>query len=136
MKKIVYIIAMISILLMLTACDGGNAAHVKVLDWEPSEIYTDSDIESAVQTVKDYFRKEFDGCTLTEIEYAGDSVSLSEAEYAKRYHADEVIVLYSSFDVDASGGDGSLNPNETYDGWLWILVREKGGTWKHVDHGY
>ena len=25
------------------------------------------------------------------------------------------IVLYSSFDTDASGGDGSLGPNTTYD---------------------
>ena len=42
----------------------------------------------------------------------------------------------SSFDVDETGGDGSLNPNSTYDGWCWILVRNTGGRWKHVDHGY
>ena len=51
-------------------------------------------------------------------------------------NADEVIVLLSSFDVDSSGGDGSLNPNSTYDNWSWILVRTSGGKWKHVDHGY
>lgn len=46
------------------------------------------------------------------------------------------MVLLSSFDVDSSGGDGSLNPNSTYDNWMWILVRTKDGQWKHVDHGY
>ena len=51
-------------------------------------------------------------------------------------YADEVIVLISSFDVDSSGGDGSLNPNSTYTRWSWILVRNKNGKWKHVDHGY
>lgn len=47
-----------------------------------------------------------------------------------------MLVLLSSFDVDASGGDGSLNPNSSYEGWAWILVRSKAGQWKHVDHGY
>lgn len=42
----------------------------------------------------------------------------------------------SSFDVDSSGGDGSLNPNSTYNDWKWILVRTNGGKWQHVDHGY
>lgn len=46
------------------------------------------------------------------------------------------IVLLSSFDVDSSGGDGSLNPNSTYSDWKWILVRTDGGKWQHVDHGY
>ena len=41
-----------------------------------------------------------------------------------------------SFDVDSSGGDGSLNPDSTYDNWMWILVRNKDGEWKHVDHGF
>ena len=42
----------------------------------------------------------------------------------------------ASFDVDSSGGDGSLNPNSTYSDWKWILVRTNGGHWQHVDHGY
>ncbi len=41
-----------------------------------------------------------------------------------------------SFDVDSSGGNGSLNPNSTYSDWKWILVRTDGGKWQHVDHGY
>ena len=57
-------------------------------------------------------------------------------EFADRNNADEVIVLLSSFDVDSSGGDGSLNPNSTYNNWNWILVRTKGGKWQHIDHGY
>lgn len=48
----------------------------------------------------------------------------------------EAIVLVSTFDVDASGGDGSLNPDDTYENWEWVLVRDKDGTWRHVTHGY
>jgi hypothetical protein len=49
---------------------------------------------------------------------------------------DEVIVLVSSFDVDETGGDGSLNPDSTYTKWMWIMARQEGGKWQHVDHGY
>lgn len=45
----------------------------------------------------------------------------------------KAIVILSSFDVDLSGGDGSFNPNSTYDNWNWILVRND---WEQVDHGY
>ena len=46
------------------------------------------------------------------------------------------IVLYSPFDMDASGGDGSLEPNTTYDDFQWILVRDNGGTWEVKTYGY
>lgn len=111
-------------------------AHVEIPDWEPSEIYTDDEIESALQTVKDYFSREFDGCALTKLYYPGDTFSGEFTEWAERYDADEGIVLYSNFDVDPSGGDGSLNPNSTYEDWQWILVRDNGGAWRHVTHGY
>ena len=37
---------------------------------------------------------------------------------------------YSTFDTNASGGDGSLEPNTTYDNFQWILVRDNGKTWE------
>ena len=58
------------------------------------------------------------------------------AKFLLRNGADEVLVFTSTFDVDESGGDGSLNPNDTYKNWKWILVRTNGGEWEHVDHGY
>ncbi len=101
-----------------------------------SEIYTSDDISSAIETIKKEFDKDWKGCTLKEIYYAGDETSKDYQDWADRNDADEVIVLLSSFDVDSSGGDGSLNPNSTYDKWMWILVRTNGGKWQHVDHGY
>lgn len=115
---------------------GGNIDNVQISDWKPSEIYSDSDIEAAFQTVKDYFKSEFDGCTLTKLYYPGDTYADEFHEWAEQYDADEAIVILSSFDVDSSGGDGSLNPDSTYDDWNWILIRNHGGDWEHVDHGY
>lgn len=134
MKKWIVMILVFSLLLALTAC-GGNVSNVEVTPWE-SEVYSEEDVQSAINEAVRYFKKHFDGCTLTEITYAGDDVSADHAEWAQRHDADEAIVLISSFDVGSSGGNGSLNPNSTYSRWMWIMVRSEGGSWKHADHGY
>lgn len=136
MKKVVALLSALLLVVTLTACGSGNVKNVHVIDWEPSEVYTDKDIEDSIKIIKNYFADEFSDCTLTKITYAGDEESQEHIEWAERNNADEVIVLISSFDVGSSGGDGSLNPNSTYDNWMWILVRSNGGKWKHVDHGY
>ena len=118
----------------LTAC-GGNVDNVQITDYT-SAIYSDEEIQSAIEVTLDYFEREFEGCTLTELTYLGDDRLGPWLEYAERYQADDVIVFVSSFEVNASGGDGSFNPNDTYTGWSWILVRDDGGKWKFVDGGY
>lgn len=135
MKKIIFVLVIIAFML-LTACGGGNVDNVEIPDWKPSDLYSDGDIEAAFQTVKDYFAEEFDGCTLTKLYYPGDTFVDDFDDIAKQYGAEEAIVICSSFDVDSSGGDGSLNPNSTYEGWKWFLIRNEGENWKHADHGY
>ncbi len=125
MKKITIFLVCAVLIFSLSAC-GGNVKNVNVVDVK-SEIYTSDDIESAIDTIKKEFDKDWNGCTLNEIHYAGDETSKDYQDWADRNDADEVIVLLSSFDVDGSGGDGSLNPNSTYDNWMWILVRTNGG---------
>ena len=134
MKKIVCIILCILLVFSLSAC-GGDVSEVNTHNVN-SEIYSQEDINAAIDTIKKEFMMNWGGCTLTEIYYAGDDSSKDHQDWADRNNADEVIVLLSSFDVDSSGGDGSLNPNSTYSDWSWILVRTNGGKWQHVDHGY
>lgn len=133
-QKLCLVIAVVSAMI-LCACGKGEDSHINVIACK-SDIYTEDDIEAAISVTEEYFEENFKGCTLTEIGYAGDDVSAAYQDWADRHEADEVIVLLSSFDVDSSGGDGSLNPNSTYDNWNWILVRTAGGKWQHVDHGY
>lgn len=134
MKKIVCIIPCSLLVFSLSAC-GGDISRVNTHNVN-SEIYSQEDINAAIDTIKKEFMMNWGGCTLTEIYYAGDDSSKDHQDWADRNNADEVIVLLSSFDVDSSGGDGSLNPNSTYSDWSWILVRTNGGKWQHVDHGY
>ena len=115
---------------------GGNIDNVKTHEVD-SEVYSKKEIDEAVNIIEKEFKGNWSGCTvLTEIYYAGDDYISEYQDWADRKNADEVIVLLSSFDVDSSGGDGTLNPDSTYDDWMWILVRTNGGRWKHVDHGY
>ena len=70
-KTLCCVIIALTMTLALAGCGGGNIDNVQIPDWKPSEIYSDSDIEAAFQTVKDYFGNEFDGCTLTKLSYPG-----------------------------------------------------------------
>ena len=136
-KRFMLLLAALALVLALAGCGGGNVDNVQIVEWEPSEIYSDADIEAAFRTVESYFKREFKGCTLTQLYYVGDDQADEFARIAEQYDSDvEAIVIGSSFDVDSSGGDGSLSPNYTYTRWQWVLVRSNGGAWRHVDHGY
>lgn len=140
MKKALSLLLCAALLVCCASC-GGNVRNAKTHHVD-SALYTEKDIEDAIQTIKDMIRLDpgWHGVTLTEIYYAGDEITQRESEYylawEKLSDMDELIVLMSSFDVDGSGGDGSLNPNSTYDDWNWILVRKNGGEWIHFEHGH
>lgn len=144
MKRFIIVVIAFAFLLV-AGCTGkeninsGNekeSSKVSIVEWETSAVYTDADIKSAMETVIAYFEAEFKGCTLKELSYPGDVLTDLFNEWAEEYKADEAIVLESSFVTDASGGDGTLNPNSSYNGWQWILVRDNGGTWEVKTYGY
>ena len=128
---------LICLLLITTCACKGNVSNVEIESYE-STMYEDSDVEAAIEVVKEYFKENFEGCKLTSITYAGDEVTQNHIEVAKRHNADEVLVLSSSFETGSSLaiGDSGLNDNHTYVKWLWILVRTEDGEWQHADHGY
>lgn len=134
MKKLIALVFALACVIGFVAY-GGNMKNVKIADCS-SEIYSDAEIENAMDVAIHYFEKNFEDCILTEITYLGDDQLDNWQEFAERNNADDVMVLVSSFNVGASGGDGSLNPNSTYTNWKWVLVRTNGGKWEHVDHGY
>ncbi len=141
-KKALCLCMVVFLAFSLVGCafEKGKTDEVKIIPWEKSKYYSDEDIYSAIEVTKKYFEEEFNGCTLTEITYIGDSeAELGENDFydiAKENDADEVIVLVSSFHVGPHGGDGSLETDIDYDNWKWILVRKDKGSWRHLDHGY
>ena len=137
MKKIICFFTCVVFTLSMVSCFGGDVKNVEIIK-RPSDIYSQEDIDSAIDVIVDEFDKDWDGCKLNKIGYAGDDAIDENKDYLKGKldgkDADEVIVLTSDFYVDSTGGDGSLNQDFTYKHWKWILVREKGGEWTHVDH--
>ena len=133
MKKVLCLLCLL--MLALTGCGGGDASQVQLITGK-SELFTQREIENAMETAMNHFRKEFDGCTMTKIEYDEEKSRAAALEWARQYGADEAIVIYSTFDVDASGGDGSFTPNSTYSNWKWVLTRSGGGNWVLRTWGY
>lgn len=98
-----------------------------------SEQYSGEEISAAMNVVEDYFNENFTGCTNLELSYED---SYCDGEDIAQYEGDELIVLYSSFEVDENGGDGSFEPNSTQEGWKWVLTRSNSGEWKIQNYGY
>ena len=133
MKRIFICLLLLS--LLLCSCGGGNVS-IAVSERVSSEIYSEREIDQAIEEAKAYFKRHFDGCTLTAISYAGDEKTADWSDRAEQFGGSEVIVLTSTFLTGPEAGDGSLNPNDIYTKWMWILVRSPGGRWRHADHGY
>jgi len=109
----------------------GDTDSALIIEME-SQMYTQADIVSATDVVMEYFRNEFEDCTMNEIRYAGDDRSAMESEY----HKCEVIVLVSTFETGSYGGDGSFNADYTYENWSWMLARDENGNWEVINYGF
>lgn len=108
----------------------GDASNVRVLE-RKSSLYSQEEIESAIEVIKRDFENDWNGCTLNTIYYAGDEVCADET----RDRGVKTIVLMSDF-TTGNYDFGSLNANYTYTNWNWILIENEHGRWEHIDHGY
>ena len=113
-----------------------------IIDIGQSTKFTEEEITKAIDTVKNNFN--FKGCTLTKLWYDEEKSNYFSKAYlgtgkgsVNDVEAENVIVLLSNFDVDSSGGDGSFEPNSTYGGWQWVLIRDsKANDWEIDTWGY
>lgn len=131
MKKLIIGMMLTIAVLCLAACGGST---VKVGSFS-SLIFESDEYDDAVQEVFTYFDS-FEGCTMTEIGYAGDDVVRAEAE-ARGLAPEQVMVLTSTFTTDSEDHQNGLEPDYTYEDYKWILTRNTSAEpWNHEDHGY
>lgn len=129
--------AMLLFMLLCGCTKGGDISKVtKTVG--TSDIYTQEDIQSAMNVVTKYFKSTegFQDCTLTELYYDETLSSDSSEAWAEQYEAEEAIVLVSSFEVSAYYQSGTLNPDSTYNNFKWILVRSNNKKWTLETWGY
>lgn len=131
MKKSVLAIALL-LLIILAGCGKVSDVNETI---GPSTIYSENEIQSAMNLVKAQFSTGFEGCTLLDLWY-DEEVSLKQAaDWAAQYEATEAIVLLSNFYVKPNSKNPVFTPNRTYGNWNWILIRNNGG-WQLKDWGY
>ena len=115
--------------------EAGDVSNVKIIRVE-SEIYSNEEINSAIDVILEEFKENYNGCSLLEIKYIGDEKNNDYIDWATRHNKSEVIVFISNFKVGPNAGDGVLNPNSEYEGYSWILVRNENENWIYVDGSY
>ena len=148
MKKSLVVISSIVFAFLLIACGQKDKESTIEPEKEPlvtqeTTRFTNDEIDAAMECVREEF-KNFEGCKLTDLWYdEKESMAITESymQYGRGstngVAEENIIVLISNFDVDKSGGDGSLTPGTTYDNWSWTLIRDdKAGQWKVDDYGY
>ena len=133
MKTYKILLLCLACILLLTACGGGDVSevgrHIGVC-----ERFSEREVAAAMDEVESFFRKEYDGCKLLRLEY-DEEKTLKEAYAWSEDFGAEAIVLESDFYVDDSGRTVTLEPDETYRNYEWILTRTVLG-WKLQTWGY
>ena len=133
MKTYKILLLCLACILLLTACGGGDVSevgrHIGVC-----ERFSEREVAAAMDEVERFFHKEYDGCKLLRLEY-DEEKTLKEAYAWSEDFGAEAIVLESDFYVDDSGRTVTLEPDETYRNYEWILTRNAFG-WKLQTWGY
>ncbi|MCC8357619.1 MAG: hypothetical protein LJU34_07275 [Oscillospiraceae bacterium] len=129
------ILIIVCIFIGIKMNSGGDVSQVST-SFTVTDNHSAIDIEAAMRVVKRYFRAGFTGCTLTELCYEGESMAEKEALYAAQYNSQDAIVLLSTFQTEAAGGDGNLEPNAVYSNYQWLLVKNPLGQWTLKTWGY
>jgi hypothetical protein len=143
MKQIIGLLSILMLCLPLSACKNAGTTNNAEIDYGSSTVFSDTEIESAVDAVLAKFQ-DFEGCDLRRIWYDENRSNAEIESYLTSGRGkvngvaqENVIVLFSDFYVDSSGGDGGFNPDSTYTDWTWVLIRDsENDAWKVDDWGY
>ena len=100
----------------------------------PMPVYTEEEIQAAMEVVTAKFNKDFTGCELLRLEYIEGKYPSDYEHYAKRCGVDRVIVLESDFYAGPDAAS-SLNQDHAYHNWKWILI-DDGSGWTVWTNGY
>ena len=133
MKRICSMVTLLLIFLLLAGCRGGDVSEVG-RHIGACERFSEREVAAAMDEVERFFRKEYDGCKLLRLAYDEEKTGKEAYAWSENYGA-EAIVLKSDFYVDDSGRAVTLEPDEIYRDYEWILTKTAFG-WELRTWGY
>jgi hypothetical protein len=92
MGKTIKTFLLIILILSLSAC-GGNVKNVNIVDVD-SDIYSETEINDAIDMVLKFFKENFGGCSLKEIQYVGDDYHEEFEEWQINTRRNKQLYLY------------------------------------------
>jgi len=111
-------------------------------DWNgSSEIYSDEELQSAVDTIMNEINNEWKvKVEMQELSYAGDEESANNLEYCQslKSELEGCAVFTSSFHIPDQDVEmaWAFEPNTDIDGWSWILGKNSAGEWEILTNGF
>jgi hypothetical protein len=104
----------------------GNTFSTRV-DLQNSDDYSESELQDAMNTVMQDFRKDYPRCKLVDLWFTDKYNSDRRRDLARQYDAEEAILVSSNIWVGELGAktvDGDrLDANTFYGDYHWILIR-------------
>ncbi len=144
MKKIISLALLAVCICGMTGCGKGSVSEAKI-DYGNSSIYSEEDMNAAIETIKDEFSTErWDGFELQSISYSSDDKcneenvawmnELAEAEHLSDEFT-QCIMFESDFHSPEDAG-AEWNPDTDYEDFQWWLARTDNGEWKLLTGGW
>ena len=111
-------------------------------DWNwSSEIYSDEDLQAAVDTIMNTVENEWQvEVEMQELFYAGDETATANLDYCQSFDPEitECAVFSSNFYIPAQDAQmaGAFEPDSNINGWNWTLGRATAGEWRVLTNGF
>ena len=142
MRKSILMAAAFVLVTAFSACSLSkqNVAKPEVsIDYGTSEIYSEEDMASAIEEIKEEFGT-WEGCELHSMTYAGDECMNDENirwmnELKEGEDFTQCIEFLSNFHSPKKPR-GAWQEDTEYENWNWWLARSEGGDWELLTWGY
>ncbi len=114
------------------------------VDYGNSAIYTQQDMDSAIEVIKSEFTTWPRGCVLHSISYSSDDENneanikwMNELKEGKsiKENLTQCIMFKTNLHSPVNGGDG-WEADKEYTDFQWWLARSDGGQWHILTYGY
>lgn len=141
MKKTITVTVAVLLAILLSGCavfSGTDTENTKI-DLGTSEIYTNSELQSAADHILAEFRSWKSVEEVYTLTYCGDEKAADNLEYCNQLNEkeyDQCVIFESAFLTSGSAESEGFEANSRYNGWEWCLARANGGDWEILTCGY